>query len=233
MALAGVAAAEEAAETKEELVPIKVERPRPWIGSLPWEPSAQNLEPPREGKPYPPILVPKGCDQLLSRGCKVTSSDPNPIYGELSMVTDGVRDKYLDNHGYSRCLIRLVLNEGLQWIQIDLGEQKEIYAVWVWHIIAPAVIYKDVIVQISDDPNFVDGVVTIFNNDHDNSAGLGTGKDFEYIETNHGRPIPANGTKGRYVRCYSNGSYSNSGASGIRSHNAYIHVEVFGRKGQE
>jgi len=223
MALAGVAVAEEAAEMKEELVPIKFGYAKPVFvsGSMAIK-GTQNLEPHREGRPYPPILVPKGCDQLLSRECKVTSSNLFPIRGKLSMVTDGIKDDYLQDFEYWFWYTRLVLGEGLYWIQIDLGEQNEIYAVCVWHAIRLAV-FKDVVVLISDDPDFVDGVVTVFNNDLDNTVGFGKGKDFEYLETNEGRPIPANGTKGRYVRCYSNGPYNRGG-------NMYVQVEVFGRK---
>ena len=226
VALAGVAVAEEAAEMKEELVPIKFESAMPWMGSYPMViGNPPNLEPPREGKPYPPILVPKGCDQLLSKGCKVTSSTP-PIKGELSALTDGNKKDCLQDDEYRRWCVRLVLSPGLQWVQIDLGEQKEIYAVCIWHCSGPVNAYRDVIAQISDDPDFIDGAVTIFNNDHDNSAGLGVGKDFEYLALPDGRPIPANGTKGRYVRCYSNGNYAERFDNG----NTYIQVEVFGRK---
>jgi len=212
----------------EELVPIQTAIPKPWSGSFIYNLERimpPNMEPSRDGKPYPPILVPKGCDQLLSKGCTVTSSDPNPIEGKLSFVTDGRKEENSDG------TIRLVLNADLQWIQIDLDAQKEIYAVWIWHSFDtpteknPPRIYNDVIVQIADDPDFSEGVETIFNNDHDNSAKLGEGKDFAYFETNHGRPIPANGVKGRYVRCYSRGITAKKNAP-----NVYVQVEVFGRK---
>jgi len=35
---------------------------------------APNLEPPREGKPHPPVIVPEGGDKLISLDCPVTSS---------------------------------------------------------------------------------------------------------------------------------------------------------------
>jgi len=206
-------------ETQTDLIPLQIAFPSPakWPGSVAGT-TSPNLEPDRDGKPYPPILVPKGCDQLLSTNCKVTSSDPAPPVGDLSFVTDGKKDEAVDEN------VRLVLNNGLQWIQIDLGAQKEIYAVCIWHSFSPRIrVYHDVIVQVSDDPDFMDEVVTVFNNDHDNSAKLGTGKDFEYIETHEGRPIPAHGVKGRYVRCYSNGNIRDKS-------NAYVEVEVYGRK---
>jgi len=82
-------------------------------------------------------------------------------------------------------------------------------------------VYRDVIVQVSDDPDFITNVKTIFNNDHDNSAGLGIGKEKEYIEVNEGRLINPRGVKARYVRLYSRGNTSND-------MNHYVEVEVYG-----
>jgi hypothetical protein len=65
-------------------------------------------------------------------------------------------------------------------------------------------------------------VRTVFNNDNDNSSGLGIGKDKEYIETFQGRPFIVKGIKARYVRLYSNGSTSSE-------MNHYVEVEVYGK----
>ena len=46
-----------------------------------------------------------------------------------------------------------------------------------------AKVYHDVIVQVADDPDFIENVRTIFNNDSDNTSGLGVGTDREYFET--------------------------------------------------
>jgi len=78
-----------------------------------------------------------------------------------------------------------------------------------------------VVVQVSDDPDFTEGVQTIFNNDHDNSSGLGIGKDKEYIETNDGRLIDPRGVSARYIRLFSRGNTSNE-------MNHYVEVEVYG-----
>ena len=202
---------------------VKIPLPKPKYGGTPKEiKNAFNLEPPRDGKPYPVIMVPPGCDTLLSLHCKVTSSDPDPIIGELSYITDG--DKEFDAATY------VELGPGTQWVQIDLESEKEIYAICIWHhfgeMVEPPLkggrVYRDVICQISSDPDFIDGVVTVFNNDHDNSSRLGAGKDKEYLETNEGRPFPVNAVKGRYVRCYSRGNTSNE-------MNHYIEVELYGR----
>jgi hypothetical protein len=63
-----------------------------------------------------------------------------------------------------------------------------------------------VIIQISNDSKFFEGVVTVFNNDYDNSAGLGKGQDKEYIESLYGKAFAVDAVKGRYVRCYSRGN---------------------------
>ena len=76
-------------------------------------------------------------------------------------------------------------------------------------------VYRDVVVQISDDPAFSKDVTTVY----DNSAA---GKDRAYIESYYGKIIDAKGAKGRYVRLYSNGNTSNK-------LNHYIEVEVFGK----
>ncbi len=91
----------------------------------------------------------------------------------------------------------------------------------VWHYHSQPRVYRDVIVQVSDDKDFLRGVTTVFNNDHDNSAGLGIGTDKEYIETSEGRLIDPKGARGRYVRLYSNGNTSND-------LNHYVEVEIYG-----
>jgi hypothetical protein len=83
-------------------------------------------------------------------------------------------------------------------------------------------VYRDVVVQVSDDPTFRSGVTTIFNSDFHNELGQGAGKDLNYIETYQGKLIDAKGVKGRYVRLYSNGNTANK-------LNDYIEVEVWGK----
>ena len=83
-----------------------------------------------------------------------------------------------------------------------------------------AYIYRDVIVQMSNDPEFITDVTAVFNNDHDNSSCMGQGTDKEYIESEKGRPIPVPGIRARYVRVYSNGSPDGE--------NCYSEIEVYG-----
>jgi hypothetical protein len=160
----------------------------------------------------PTLMVPEGTE-LLSKGKPVTSSDDAPIIGTLDLITDGDKDA---GEGYF-----VELLDGLQWIQIDLEQRADIHAVWVWHFHSQRRAYHDVIIQISDDPDFKKGVTTIYNNDYDNSAGMGKGADSPYVETRFGLLANARGTTGRYVRLYSNGNSSNE-------MNHYIEVEVFG-----
>jgi hypothetical protein len=85
-------------------------------------------------------------------------------------------------------------------------------------------VYFNVVVQVSDDPDFIQNVKTVFNNDAVNRTGLGVGKDPLYIETYEGRLIDARGVRGRYVRLYSRGNSSTE-------MNHYIEVEVYGKPG--
>jgi len=164
-------------------------------------------------KPRPPFLVPEGCTNL-AKDKPVTSSDSMPIIGELDLVTDG------DKEGTDGSYVEL--GPGLQWVQIDLKEPCEIFAILFWHYHAEGRVYHDVVIQVADDADFIEGVKTICNNDYDNSSGLGIGKELEFIEDYRGRLIDAGGVKGRYLRMYSAGNTSND-------QNHYIEVEVYGK----
>ena len=196
----------------QDKVPLQTELPKPLFVGTPVPIKLPNLEPPRQGK-RPDFLVPAGTVNL-AKGKKVTSSDNEPVIGTLDLITDG------DKAGDEGCFVELGL--GKQWVQIDLGDAANVYAVLLWHFHAQARVYHDVVVQVSDDPQFASGVTTIFNNDSDNTSGLGAGKDLAYIETYEGKLIDAKGVKGRYVRLYSNGNTTNK-------LNHYIEVEVFGK----
>ena len=118
--------------------------------------------------------------------------------------------------------IFLELANGLQWVQIDLEAPSELAAIWVWHYHSQKRAYHDVIVQVSNDPEFATGVTTLFNNDYDNSAEQGKGSDKPYVDTRYGKLIDAKGTKAQYVRLYSNGNTAND-------MNHFIEVEVYGK----
>ncbi len=161
----------------------------------------------------PEFLVPEGCG-LLSKGKKVTSSDANPIIGTLDLITDGEKD---GGEGYF-----VELTDGTQWVQMDLEKSSVINAIWIWHFHTDKLrAYNDVIVQVSDDPEFKSGVTTVFNNDYDDSSKLGKGSDYPYLESHFGKVVDGKGTKGRYVRLYSKGNSSSE-------MNHYTEVEVYG-----
>ena len=201
-----------AAAVAQNQVPLKTKLPPPLFVGTPVPLAVPNLEPPLRGK-RPDFMVPAGTINLAAHK-KVTSSDSNPNTGTLDMVVDG--DKAGDEGSW------VELGPGKQWLQIDLAKQANVYAVLMWHFHSQARVYRDVVVQVSDDANFRTGVSTIFNNDLHNELGQGVGKDLNYVETYQGKLIDAKGTKGRYVRIYSNGNTSNK-------LNHYIEVEVWGK----
>jgi len=193
-------------------VVLKTQLPPPLFVGTPAPLNVPNLEPPTKGK-RPDFLVPAGTVNL-AKNKKVTASDSNPNVGTLDMVVDGDKD---GNEGSW-----VELGPGKQWVQIDLAKKAEIYAVLIWHFHSQARVYRDVVVQVSDDPTFKSGVTTLFNSDFSNTFGLGAGKNLNYVETYQGKLIDTKGAKGRYVRLYSNGNTSNK-------LNHYIEVEVWGK----
>ena len=193
-------------------MPLPIALPKPLFVGTPRPVQVPNLEKPRIGR-RPALMVPTGT-VLLSKGRTVTSSDSYPVIGELSFVTDG------DKKGTDGTFVEL--GPAVQWVQIDLGAPARLQAVVLWHFHSQARVYHDVIVQVSDDRTFKTGVRTIYNNDHDNSAGLGVGNDPAYVETFEGRLVDAKGARARYVRLYSNGNTSDE-------LNHYVEVEVFGQ----
>ena len=196
---------------------LKTDLPRARFIGTPKNIRADNF-PPGGPKPDKPLFVPIGVENL-AKGRAVTGSDDEPNIGELEYITDG------DKEGQHGSFVEL--GPGKQHVQIDLGAVSEIFAVVVWHDHRTPQVSRDVVAQVSNDEHFIDKK-TIFNNDHDNSSGLGLGKDYEWIETNNGKIMPVagvkgmKGVKGRYVRLYRNG-----GTSG--DENLYTEVEVYGR----
>jgi len=104
----------------------------------------------------------------------------------------------------------------LQWVQVDLGATKNINEINLWHYFGDARAYHNVRVQISEDPTFTNGVITVYNNNRNAS-----GTDYEYAETSKGLNIAFDAVKGRYVRFYSSGSTANSS-------NHYVEIEIYG-----
>jgi len=200
-----------AAQQATEKVELKLQLPKPMFIGTPTNIKSANLEA-VTGKSRAPFMVPAGT-KLLSLKKVVKASDTQPVIGELDMITDGEKE---GGDGYF-----VELGPGKQWVQVDLGASYALQAILAWHYHSQARVYRDVVVQVSDDKDFLKGVQTIFSNDHDNSSGLGVGKDKEYIEVAEGRLFDPKGIKGRYVRMYSSGNTTND-------LNHYVEIEVYG-----
>jgi hypothetical protein len=200
-----------AAQQATEKVELKLQLPKPMFIGTPTNIKSSNLEA-VTGKSRAPFMVPAGT-KLLSLKKVVKASDTQPVIGELDMITDGEKE---GGDGYF-----VELGPSKQWVQVDLGASYALQAILAWHYHSQARVYRDVIVQVSDDKDFLKGVQTIFSNDHDNSSGLGVGKDKEYIEVAEGRLFDPKGVKGRYVRMYSGGNTTND-------LNHYVEIEVYG-----
>jgi hypothetical protein len=193
-------------------VPLPLVLPQPTFqGTPPNLKGIPNTEP-YVDKARPPYYVPAGLKNLALQK-PVTSSDLDPITGEISMITDG--DKEAMDGSY------VEMGPMQQHVTIDLQAECEIYAIVVWHYHKEARIYSDVIVQVAPDRDFI-SAATVFNNDIDNSAGLGVGTNKGYVEDYQGKLIDAKGTRGRFVRLFSRGSSAND-------QNHYIEVEVWGK----
>jgi hypothetical protein len=182
-----------------------------------FEGTPQNLSVPNLQKPLgrarDPFLAPAGVTNV-AKGKKVTSSDTEPVIGEIEQVTDG------DKKGADGSFVEL--GPGLQHVTIDLGAMHEVFAVLFWHFHKTPRVYFDVIVQVADDEGFTKNVRTLFNNDHDNTAKLGAGTEMNFVETSEGKLIDAKGVRARFVRLYSRGSNANE-------LNHYVEVDVYGR----
>ena len=196
----------------EQLVEIELDLPKPAFRGTPKE-LPPGVDDTNEREPF---MAPPGVT-LISADKPVTCSDEDPLIGEQEMITD--QDKEAMDCSY------VEFGPGLQYVQVDLEQAQELYGILVWHYHSDPRVYHDVIVQVADDEDFIANVRTLFNNDHDNSAGLGVGEEKEYFEDNQGRLVLAEGTTAQYVRLYSYGSTADD-------LNHYVEVEVYGRAPQ-
>ena len=175
------------------------------------------------GKPvyFPPVRA--RYVRLWSNGLRTTlgTSFSNPtaeveVYGMKNLAqgitptTDGDADSALNigraTDGDIGVANRWELGGGLKYAQLDLGGSQQVDSLRVWRNFADKRRYHDVVLQLSDDATFASGVTTVFNNDLDNSAGLGAGTDGEYDETATGKIVHFAPVRARYVRLYSNGN---------------------------
>jgi hypothetical protein len=196
----------------QSLAPLPIALPKPMFEGTPVVVKVANLEKPL-GKPRPPFLAPAGTVNV-ARGKLATASGGDPVRGDLEQITDG------DKEGRDGSFVEL--KPGVQSVTLDLERKCVIYAVLVWHYHKDARVYHDIVIQTAADPDFIEGVRTIFNNDHDNTAGFGLGREMNYVETSEGKLADARGVEARYVRLYSNGNSASAA-------NHYVEVEVYGK----
>jgi hypothetical protein len=196
-----------------KLAPLPLKLPAPSLGANgPLDLAIGPHIEPFKQKLRPPFLTPIGVTNI-ALGKKVTASVAKPVRGKLSMITDGSKE------AFDFDLVEIT--SGVQWVQIDLACESRIYAIVVWHNHYRLALFRGVVVQVADDAAFTTNVRTLFNNDYENLAGLGSGTDKQYFEDYPGKLIDGKGIKGRYLRCYSNGS-SNSPLNG------YAEIEAWG-----
>jgi len=174
----------------------------------------------REEIKRPPFMVPKGGSVNLALKKPVTCSMPDePIIGELSQITDGILKSGQFDY--------VELDPGPQYVQIDLGDEHTIYAAVVWHYYKNPIIYQDVIVQVATDKDFKENVVTLFNNDHDNSSELGKGTDTAYFGRWWGEIADARGPENAGIKCRFVRVYTNGGTADEDTR--FVEVAVYGQ----
>ncbi len=213
--LPSLARAHEPAQKPGGLAPLPLVLPPPTLKGTPQNLPTNTTALPLTDKSPAPFYAPQGV-RNIALGKPVTASNPIPVTGDLPQITDGKKLASAENV--------VALRRGLQWVQIDLQAGFNLYAIVLWHDFSSAAVYRDVIVQVSDDPEFESGVHTLFNNDQSNRSGLGAGTDREYFEnplTGEGKLVDAKGIRARYLRCYSHGSTENA-------LNTYIEIEAYG-----
>src|SRR5438105_3330457 len=195
------------------LVPLNLKLPAEAFKGTPKDIQTNSYTEPYPDKPRPAMMVPAGL-QNVARGAKLSSSDKNATEEMLGKIIDG------DKEASDQSII--FLRKGTQYVQMDLGQPNEIFAIAIWHAFNSPKVYHDVVVQAADNADFTENVKMIFNNDQDNTSGLGVGTHREYFETHEGKLIDAKGIKARYLRFYSKGSTQSA-------LNEYTEIEVYGR----
>jgi hypothetical protein len=206
-------AADAPAAPAGDMVPLVLKLPAPAFKGTPKDIQTNSYTRPYDpSKPRAPMMVPPGLKNIAPGG-KLTCSDKNATADTLAKLIDADKD------ASDQSII--FLRKGTQWVQLDLGSPTDIFAIVIWHAHNMAKVYHDVIVQVADDPDFIENVRTLFNNDQDNTSGLGVGTDREYFECYEGELINAKGVKARYIRFYSKGSTESA-------LNEYTELEVYG-----
>lgn len=202
---------------REALEPLELDLPNPPFVNLNNPPTLPEdiVLGPASGRPREPFLAPVDVENV-ALGKAVTAS-AEPEEGELALLTDGDKES-LDGQ-------IVVLPEGPQWVQVDLGQRYALFAIVFWQEQLYDVA-RDVVVRVSNDAKFERGAVTLFSNDHANTHGHGRGEHLHFFDTYEGKLVPAHGLRVRYLRIYTNGSVETE-------INVYTGIEVWGRAERE
>ncbi|WP_262680938.1 DUF5123 domain-containing protein [Paenibacillus sp. J5C2022] len=137
----------------------------------------------------------------------------NPVYLTDGSTASGT--SVVGNTGYP-----------IAYVQLDLGTFKDVSMFKMFFQASSHLYtYKDLAIQVSETADFYDAF-TIYNNDEDNSIGLGYGEDEEFIATPSGTTIMMAPKKARYIRFWVGGYES---GDGVASPLTYIkELEVYG-----
>lgn len=149
----------------------------------------------------------------------VTLSPPPDSHDtwRLSHATDGI----IDGNNY----VNTSSKDGPSALTIDLGEEFTVDRVLMWHYaVGGDRTYKDVIIQFSNDENFEEDVITVFNNDDDNSCDQGIGTDDLYVEDPDGTVFVFEPVTARYFRTWVNG-FTRGGSESAFGH--WQEVEIY------
>ena len=162
-ALAAAFVAASAQTQDQTKVELKLKLPKPMFIGTPRNIRTPNLEA-VTGKPRGPFFVPAGtsCCRSGNRSRRATRRRSSGSSPSSPTARSRARTAISSNSGRAK-----------QWVRIDLKESAALRAILVWHYHSQARVYRDVVVQVSDDKDFVTGVTTLFNNDHDNTLGAG------------------------------------------------------------
>src|SRR4051812_43202115 len=123
---------------QSKLEPLPISLPKPLFEGTPVPPNVANLEKPL-GRPRPPFLAPAGVTNVALRKL-VTSSDADPLIGNLDMITDS------NKKGTDGSYVQL--KGGPQSIVIDLETPHTIYAIAVWHFLKEPRSYASVVADV-------------------------------------------------------------------------------------
>src|SRR2546427_10462179 len=108
-----------AAAQAPKLEPLPIALPKPLFEGTPVPTNVPNLERPL-GRPRAPFLAPAGVANVALRK-PVSSSDSDPVIGNLEMITDG------NKAGTDGSVVEL--KPGVQSVVIDLESRHTIYAI--------------------------------------------------------------------------------------------------------